>query len=205
MRMQSRTRRISKLAILSVLMALPIFTGSPFCSDDAPPPVIDPPKRSSPEELLTNWFENAYNNQDSIRYEEMLHDEFQFEFLQEDAEDLQAQQVLPPGINYWGKTSDLRSTGGMFRSENVGDITLNITIDDTSTVSITGCDECKLVEVLVDLQVVTDPSAEDPLILVVNSPQDFYVTEDPDDPTQWVIFRQFDKPRPGASKVTSLP
>src|SRR5215510_6188293 len=96
MRTQSRTGRISKLAILAILAALPIFTGSPFCSsDDKKVTPVPPPSRSTPEELLTSWFEKAYNNQDSLMYEQMLDTQFQFEFLLEDAEALQQVGQLP--------------------------------------------------------------------------------------------------------------
>src|SRR5262245_62028265 len=190
MRTQSRTGRISKLAILAILMALPIFTGSPFCSKDEDKPIeVVLPKRGTPKELLTNWFPNAYNNQDSIRYEEMLDTEFQFEFLTEDAESLIAHGQLPPGSTYWAKLADLSSTGAMFRSDNVGDISLNITIDDTSTVNDPNCGECKLIQATIDLRVTTQPNDPEPLTLAVNSPQEFMVRPDPDDPTQWVIYR----------------
>src|SRR5262245_59769852 len=151
MRTQSRIGRISKLAILAILIALPIFTGSPFCSKDEEKPVpVVPLSRSTPTELLTNWFEKAYNTQDSLLYEEMLDTEFQFEFLLEDAEALQQVGQLPPGVTYWGKTSDLKSTGSMFRSDNVGDISLNITIDavDTNYVD-PNCLDCVAVQATV--------------------------------------------------------
>jgi hypothetical protein len=204
MRTQSRTRRISKLAILAVLMALPIFTGSPFCSEDdeevIPPPPIT---RSSPDELLENWFENAYSRKDSVLYEQMLDTDFQFEFLLEDAELLQSQGHLPPGINYWGKTSDLSSTGAMFGSENVTDVTLNVNIDQVDTnYADPGCPECVLVQTHVDLNVTTiDPNDPEPLTYVVLSPQDFVVRPDPDDPTLWVVYRQNDKPREGGKQA----
>ena len=196
----SRTYRTSKLALLSVLLALPIFTGSPFCSkDDSPPPVIVPPSRSTPEELLTNWFERAYINQDSILYEEMLDDAFRFEFLQEDADSLIARGILLFGETSWGKTSDLKSTGGLFRSDNVGDISLDLLIDSNTLYAGSELEcannACRLIQSTVTLRVTTRPNDPDPLILAVDSPQDFVVKRDPADTTLWVIFRQTDKPR----------
>jgi hypothetical protein len=184
-------------------MALPIFTGSPFCSkDDDETPPVPPPSRSTPQELLTTWFENAYARKDSILYEQMLDPQFQFEFLQEDAELLQAQQVLPAGQTWWGKTLDLGSTGAMFGSPNVTDVSLNMNIElvDTNYTD-PNCPECVQVQTQVDLNVTTTRPGEDDLTFIVLSPQDFLVRPDPTDPTQWVIYRQFDKPRAGGKQA----
>ncbi len=197
MRTQSRTRRISRLAILSILLALPIFTGSPFCSksDDEEEP-LPPPSRSSIDALLTSWFENAYNNQDSILYEEMLDDLFEFEFLPADAESLQNRGILPPGANFWGKTSDLGSTGRMFRSDNVTSISLNLDIDQQSPYTGVDCTNCTDVLATVTLRVGAITQEDPELTLTVDSKQNFIVRKDAADTTQWVIFRQIDSDLP---------
>ncbi len=206
MRTQSRTQRISKLALLSVLLALPIFTGSPFCSSEdketEPPP---PPSRSTIDALLTNWFERAYNNQDSILYEEMLADTFQFEFLEVDAQELRDRGILGPGENFWGKTLDLGSTSRMFRSDNVTSITLDLVIDSTSPYTGIDCNNCTDVLATVTLRVGTITPTDPERILAVDSKQNFIVKPDPADPTQWVIYRQIDSDLPAkqASDVAS--
>jgi hypothetical protein len=185
-----RTRRSPRLAALLILLALPIFIGSPFCSDEGGDGGTNgtPPSRTSPEELLTNWFERVYSGQDSILYEEMLDDNFQFNFTEEDANELQLEQP------FWGKTSDLKSTGNMFRSPTVGEITLNIEYDPTQDLEYTGddCTGCREVSTEVTLQVVTHPPGEDELILAVRGRQVFVVKRDPSDTSKWVIFKQID-------------
>jgi hypothetical protein len=122
MRSITRIRPNHRLAALLILLVLPIFIGSPFCSKDEPPVGPDPvvPTRKTPTELLQNWFPAAYEEKDSLDYDVMLHPEFQFEFIQEDADRLIEQGVLDPGQTFWGRTLDLRSTGGMFKSTDVG-------------------------------------------------------------------------------------
>jgi len=56
-------------------------------------------------ELLDN-FRNAYNLQDSLRYSDVLADNFVFEYY--DVENEREDQ--------WGRVTDLRATGGLFRS-----------------------------------------------------------------------------------------
>lgn len=197
MRSVSRSRRASKLAALLILLVLPIFIGAPFCSDSGtdPDPLPDPPSRTTPKELLENWFENAYTQQDSTNYDKMLDAQFQFTFTEVDAESLQASGGLPAGVNFWGKTSDLRSTGRMFRSDDVGDITLDLLASPDVASSDATCPECREVEADVLLRVTTDPQSTDPLILAVDSKQVFLVKKDPADTTQWVIVKQTDVPR----------
>ncbi len=198
MRTRSLIRPNHRLAALLILLVLPIFIGSPFCSKEKNPvtPPPPPPSRKTPTELLETWFPDAYNTKDSVRYDQMLLPEFQFEFLLADAETLRARPDgggLEPGQNYWGRTSDLRSTGAMFRSSNVGQITLDIRAQDPTPS--TDCDACVEVRSEVTLSVTTDPGAADPLIFLVNSDQVFILRPDPGDSTLWVIFRQFDVER----------
>lgn len=197
MRTDARVRRVPRLAALLILLALPIFIGAPFCSKDKgtnPVPII-PPSRTTPSELLTNWFERAYSTQDSVLYEEMLDDAFEFNFLIVDAESLQARGQLPPGQDWWGKTLDLQSTGKMFRSDNVGDITLDILVTTETESTDPECEGCREVDATVTLRVTTNPQAADPRILAVDSPQFFIVKKDPADTTKWVVWKQIDRER----------
>lgn len=164
-------------------------------------PALDA-SRSTPELLLTNWFEKVYKQQDLTHYAEMLHPDFRFEFLAEDAEALQDEGILEPGETSWPLSADLCSTGNMFTSTDVGGIALNITVNDTAAYG--GCIDCLFVQAILDLQVVLNPTDPDPLILAINSPQDFIVSRDPADETKWVIFRQFDSPRPGAKEAATV-
>lgn len=173
----------SYIAVLTVTDA-----GTPrqTCRDSVQIIVTPVFRRDSPASLLTSWFEAAYASHDSVLYEEMLDAAFRFEFLPEDAESL----VLLDG--FWGKASDLASTGHMFRSQNVGDITLDFVVMSDVAYSGGDCVECRELATVVSLQVVTNPQSIDPLVLEVNSPQGFVVKKDPADTTRWVLFRQVD-------------
>jgi hypothetical protein len=180
-----------------VLAALPVLYGCPFSTDDGDggPPPEPPPSRDSVTNLLTKFFPEAYETQDSILYEQMLDDDFQFEFL---AEDLDQVRDLIGEATFWGKTFDLRSTGSMFRDAMVTEITLDVR--PTASQPYTGefCENCTEVDATVTLRVTTDQTGtEEPLIYAVDSPQTFICKRDPDPafPGQFVIFKQIDRPR----------
>lgn len=195
MRHPTPNRWAAALSLTAVLAAMLALCGCPFSQkkDDKPDPVT-PPSRTSPDELLTNWFEKCYSQRDSIQYEEMLDDEFQFEFLEADAD---AVRDLIGQNNFWGKTLDLNSTGGLFGAEQVQGITLNINVGSKQPYAGIGCEGCEEVETTVSLRVNTIRPGEEELTLVVDSPQLFIVKPDPDPQFagQWVIWRQYDKPR----------
>jgi hypothetical protein len=158
-----------------------------------PPAIVATgPKRDTPEALLEEWFPAAYEGKDFAAYIEMLHPDFQFEFLFEDAESLRAAGILEPGISWWPLLQDTASTGRMFRSPNVGDISLGIRITEEDSSGM--CEGCREIETAIDLDVVTDPQAIDPTILQVQSDQVFVVRPDPGDASKWVIWRQYDRP-----------
>jgi hypothetical protein len=96
---------------------------------------------------------------------------------------------------FWDATSDLRSTGNMFRSPNVGAIALDIQYDPQEDVPISTpeCQECREVTTSITLQVVTSRQDNDPLILAVRSQQVFLVSKDPANTALWVVRQQIDQ------------
>jgi hypothetical protein len=159
------------------------------CRDTVAISVFPPaPRRNTPEALLTSWFEQSYGTRDSILYSEMLHDDFQFVFLAQDAESL---MEFLDGPDWWGPTSDRISTGNMFRAPIVTDIVLQILVNANLPYSGVDCPDCREMQTSVALRVDLDESV--PRELRVDSPQTFVVTKDPSDSTQWVLYRQFDR------------
>lgn len=151
------------------------------------------PDRSSAENLLTNWFETVYSRQDSVLYEQMLDDEYQFCFLPEDADSLR--DILGQS-NCWGKPLELAATGALFRSPVIKDITLDINIYANDAYEHAGCNGCREIETVITLRVGTnETTAGTPRVLAVDSPQLFIVKPDPADTTLWVVWRQFDQPQ----------
>ena len=201
------THRLSPslLALVPILLALSLLS----CGRDAKSPVTsslespsgvaqglvparyleegaNPPPRSTPEQLLTAYFEDVYEARDSVLYGAMLHRQFQFEFLQEDADSL--------GMDSWTKRLDLRSTGSMFRDGRVGPIFLNILVNANFPYSGDDCDDCRRIEATVAMRVTVDYGFEEPVVYAVDSPQTFLVRPDPIQIGKWVVFRQIDRP-----------
>lgn len=199
MRKHPATPKARHLLAALILAALPALYGCPFSTDDDGNPNPDPdpvPERKTVTELLTKFFPEAYVQQDSILYEQMLDDQFEFAFLEDDLDEV---ADLIGQATFWGKTFDLRSTGSMFRSETVTDITLNVRPNGSQVYAGEDCTNCTEVDATVTLRVVTTQDSDDgtPLILAVDSPQTFVCKPDPDPafPGQFVIFRQIDRPR----------
>ncbi len=191
------------LAALVALASLPLFAG---CGDDNKPSNTGDTfmgTRSTPTELLESWLAESYSRQDSARYFEGLDAEFQFKFLDPDAESLRADGFLPPSRDWWGRLADLASSGAMFGSQNVGDVALDIVAEPDGPSA--ECDGCREVEADVTLSVLIDPLAADPLVWIVNSRQVFVVRKDPSDSTLWVLFRQCDRARSGVRRVALGP
>ena len=166
-----------------------LFSPSDKDGDGPPPP--PPPGRSTPAELLTSYFKQAYTSRDSILYADMLDEEYSFYFLLEDADSLR--DVLGQD-NFWGRTLELQSAGNLFKSEEVTGITLNISITRTGASNLEECLECTEVETFVTLRVETVGDGTEPLTFTVDSPQIFYTRRDPADSTLWVLWRQIDRP-----------
>ena len=190
--------RIRAMAILIVLASAVALWSCGNDGDDGP---MDPNpvevERSNPTQLLTQYFDHAYTEQDSVLYSAMLDEAFTFTFLQEDADSLR--DVLGED-NSWGKTLDLQSTGWLFRSPDVTGITLNFVIN--GELPDTSCVGCQRIETFVTLRVETVGDGVEPLIFTVDSPQTFVVKPDPSDSTQLVILQQID--RRGNLKAASL-
>jgi hypothetical protein len=138
-----------------------------------------------------DYFEEVYSEQDSALYAAMLDEEFTFHFLVADADSLR--EILG-GDNFWGRTLDLESSGGLFTSPEVTGITLNIQIGSTMQSTDENCLECQKLETTIVLRVQTVGDGMEPLTYTVDSPQTFYVRPDPSDSTAFVIWRQIDRP-----------
>lgn len=202
-------RRPSGSAVLlpvlyAILLGLGCFLSpSEGDKDPGPEPIDSGFSRTTPESLLTVFFEEAYNGQDSTEYDSMLDSHFEFENLPDDPDDPLS------GVTVWDKPEELRIAGRMFsgwqnrNGVRVLDIDLNITfLGQTESTDFfqdqpDGETWYKCVTE-VDLTVVTqDPTANDGsgiINRVVFSNQDFVVRPDPDDADLWVIRRQLDRP-----------
>jgi hypothetical protein len=186
------------IALLALALTLGLCAG---CDDDpASPPTGSDLDRSSPEKLVEDWLEKVYSGKDASHYAEALHPDYRFEFLQEDAEILQSLGYLAPGQTWWSHDAEQACSGNLFASPNVGNISLNVTVDHSETDAT--CADCVRLQTSIDLRVTTNPGGPEPLTLVVNSPQDFLVTKDPSDATKWVILRQNDRPRVGGKSFS---
>lgn len=83
-----RIRCFGSVCLLAFIGAAVALSG---CGDDSNPAANagdGAPSRSTPEELLSDYFKAAYDGQDSSAYAAMLDDDFRFVFLTEDAEGL---------------------------------------------------------------------------------------------------------------------
>ena len=158
-----------------------------------PPRYLDetsnPPPRSTPNELLTLYFETAYETRDSVLYAAMLDRKFQFRFLPHDAESL---RWLLGEDDFWRKGLDLKSTGSMFRDPSVTSILLNILPQSNVPYPGADCDGCREIFSIVALRVTLQREGKEPLIFAVDSWQDFIVKQDPIEPSKWVLFHQLD-------------
>jgi hypothetical protein len=204
------TRRLSPslLVLVPILMALSLLS----CGRDAVSPVTsalespsgvaqglvparyldetsNPPPRSTPEQLLTAYFEDVYESRDSVLYRAMLDRQFRFEFLAADADSL--------GMDSWTKRLDLRSTGSMFRDGRVETIVLNVLVNANLPYFGEDCDDCRQMETTITLRVIMNDGSGEPFILAVDSPQTFIVRPDIE-PEKWSVFRQIDRPAEAA-------
>ena len=143
-----------RLARLIIAVALTLsFAG---CGDDEseilePPPDESPP-RSTPEQLLTEYFKTAYTTQDTALYAAMLDSDFRFEFLEEDADSI---RDFLDSANTWNRERDIGSTNFMFGHPSVTGVTMNIVVTDEDEVIASGCEDCRQVETTVTLRVNT--------------------------------------------------
>ena len=210
--MKNAMRKPNLMAKLKMLFAclfvvIPVLSLLTACDDDSPTkpagndsiPLVD---STAVERLLTVTFEDAYNRQDSVAYEAMLDERYEFENLPADPGD-------PLNVLTWNHADEMRITGRMFsgwtnaNGVKVLDITIDITFlgDAVSTAVYEDQPEGEtwhkaITEV--DLLVVTqDPNSSDGSGIVnrvVYCNQDFIVRPDRDDPGSWVIRYQKDQP-----------
>src|SRR5262245_60575792 len=146
------------VALLALALTLGLCAG---CNDDNPTnpaPGFDA-DRSSPEKLVKDWLEKAYNGKDGSHYAEALHPDYRFEFLVEDAEALQQMGMLVPGQTWWSHDAEQASAGNLFASSNVGGISLNVTVDASDPSPDTTCHDCVILQTTVDLRVTTNPNS----------------------------------------------
>jgi len=153
-------------------------------------PPSEGPHRRTPTELLTSFLTTAYATRDSALYAEMLCDDFQFEFLPQDADSLR--EIL--GVdNFWGRTLELRFIGGLFRNPEITSITLIVQIDSNGAYMGDDCNGCREIGATFTLRIATIGDGSDPLIYTLDSPQTFVAKPDPADARLWCLFRQFDR------------
>jgi hypothetical protein len=187
------------LMLILAVACLAVIHGCLFSPDDKPPgdcpnpPCDEPvdPSRKTARELLTVFFKQAYTSRDSILYSEMLDEEYSFHFLQADADSLRA---ILGADNFWGRTLELESAGGLFTAPEVTGITLNILVNNEIPSNDEQCLECKQLETTVTLRVATVGDGTEELVFTVDSPQTFYARKDPADTTLWVLWKQIDRP-----------
>jgi hypothetical protein len=200
---------MSHPAVAAVLaMAAALFAG---CGDDDGPihPASAEPDRRTVQALFTKYFPQAYAGQDSALYARMLHPDFRFGFLEEDADSVlegfldQGADSFMGSVWSWGISSDLRSTSNMFSAPEVKSIVLNVWVQATEPYVGANCPECLRVTTSVVLRVVTMLEGDEGsmLTLAVDSPQEFIVRRDPSDSARWVLFRQIDKTPPAKTPV----
>lgn len=198
---------------LTIALALSALAFAAGCGDDDNP--ADPgdenqaPPRSTVDELLTEYFPYAYQTQDTALYKAMLDEDFEFEFL---ADDLDLVKDILGNSTSWGKNLDVGSTRAMFGSAAVTDVTLNIRASSSTPYLENDCLGCTIVEATITLRVITDQEGSDePLILAVDSPQEFVVKPPATGSSDFSLWRQVDRPRqqpllasePGATESKS--
>jgi hypothetical protein len=188
--------------VLVALVGAACFLSSCGGDDDGPmePPVETPPVRNRADSLLTSWFERAYNTQDDDLYDEMLHSGFTFQFLPEDADSFDLELGLDEN-DFWTRTKDIQSTNNMFDDSEVSAVFLDVRSIQDDDYPGEDCDDCRQLTTSITIRVTTNPpGADEPLVLVTDSPQVFLVRPDPADTTLWVVFRQLDRsPAPKTS------
>ncbi|MGD9401986.1 MAG: hypothetical protein PVF95_06935 [bacterium] len=108
--------------IAVAVLSLALLTS---CSDDEAAQNTEPEySRATPEELIAA-LAYALEEEQILIYDECLHDEYQFEFLPQDADDA----GLPPEAPWWGKTQDVSAVSGVFSDPMVKNIESEICVD----------------------------------------------------------------------------
>jgi hypothetical protein len=188
----------SRLVFAALVGAACFLSSCGGDDDEGPiePPDETPPVRNRPDSLLASWLERAYNEQDADLYEEMLDADFTFRFLPDDADTFEVELGLDANDS-WSRAKDIQSTTNMFNDNEVSDVFLDVgSIQDNDYPGV-DCDDCRELTANVAVRVTTHPpGAQEPEVLVTDSPQVFLVRPDPADTTLWVLFRQLDRPRP---------
>jgi hypothetical protein len=108
--------RRAQFLIIPLLAAMFLFS----CSDSESPPLTEDPSydRTTPDNLLVMLM-GSYKEQDLDGYAECLDKDFLFQFTEDVAHEIGLPQMEP----WWGKTTDLASTGMMFEDPHVESIT----------------------------------------------------------------------------------
>ncbi len=124
------------LTTILFLFALVLIEGcsNPFAPESSNPSASLWEKQNSVGSLLRN-FQTSYTFRDSMKYAELLDDDFEFWYYDENIFD----------YSHWYRESELKATGGMMRSQQSldlrwGPIALNIdtlsTLDTTVTFTV---------------------------------------------------------------------
>ncbi len=220
--MRLRSRHVASLFV-ALAVALPaLFTG---CGDDNNP--ADPGNgdgdtttvsagRGTIDSLLSQFFPEVYSNRKYDAYAKMLDSRYQFRKLADFPGQFDNERI-------WDRDEELSIARVMFdgtanaNRQSVESITLNINVGSTTPsdhADEPGNEEWFDVVAIVDMTVViSDPTQDDGtgiLNLLVDSNQNFVVTEDADSPGDWVVVRQEDRssieksvPGDGATEETS--
>jgi hypothetical protein len=177
--------------LLSIFLCC-IFTG---CGEDnsvgfKPAPVVLPP--SSPDNVLNNLVV-CYNDRDTTQLDDILHDDFVFNFTQEDR---QGYDEILPEDGVWGKNRELRTTAFMFERCDAPIDSILSTKDIDITLSPSGTAvPCNLVgappgtiERLAYLRLRVSYKRADAVLLVVSRPLFYFVPDNPDSTKTWKIW-----------------
>ncbi len=194
---------VTFLFTLSLVLMLGLGSGCFLSPGDGDPQPGDDDdddiaERATIEALLADFFPKYYNQQDSLKYEQMLDDAYQFELLDKDPDDTD-----PP--EFWDKEEELAIAGHMFNGweTNQGatvqsinlDLNLKTTGEDNTNWPDKPANETWFLSIAaVDLKVfVLDQGADGFTNFIVFSDQEFVTRPDPQDNAQWVVYRQTDR------------
>jgi hypothetical protein len=149
--------------------------------------------RSSPEQLLSVYMERVFASRDSIGVEDMLHEDFScYTILEyEDADSLR--DILGGDDFFCGRGLYLQYVGSLFRDSTITGINLNVLINDDHPSTDASCPDCRQVNTICTTRIAEMGDDNEPVVRVADDLVTFYVTRDPRDARQWVIWKQISR------------
>lgn len=194
------------LVPLALLLVLSIGAGFLGCSASPDEGMNDPGDtttveigRGTIDSLIGVYFPEIYSNRDSAKYEEMLDGRYSFQKLPDDPDN--------PVVEFWDKREELRIGGRMFRGtpndENQSVESINMTISVGTKTASNDTDQpddedwIDVTAIIALTVVVNNPNnTEDPITnFLIDSDQNFVVTDDPNSAGDWVVVKQEDQER----------